>query len=171
MFKKVENLEQNISKIEETSYILPKIEQKFENFRKLHKEKLEVIKSAVQLLHGEVNTVIQTLEKNDRQSLSELNTSQSLFTTGATMRGDTRRLTFTSLLNSIQNEELKEIIEQLHPNKLILPLIQRLMRCVYVLSMEQFYNKVTRNVAFFIRFCINFIVGFNGEKSCETGDG
>jgi len=142
---KIENIEHNISKIEETSLILPQLEQRFESLQKLQKEKIKVIKSAVQLLQDEVNKTLQSVGRNDRQILSDLDNSQIM--NSVTLRGETRRLNFQDLLDSIKNDELREIVEQLQPNKLIKPLVQKLMKNVYELFMEKVHYKTTRNLA------------------------
>jgi len=147
---KVENLEQNISKIEETSFILPQIEQRLDSLQRLNKEKIRVIKSAAQLMHEEVNRTLQLLTQNDRQILSDLNVAQSsiILSNANTMRGDMKpTATFPDLLNSIQNDDVREIVELMQPEKFLKPVLQKMMRCVYVLFMEKFYNKTTRNLA------------------------
>lgn len=134
-------MEHNISRIEETSFILPQIEQKFNSLKNLHKDKMEAIKLAVQLFQREVSNVAQSLTRNDRQLLSELNTSQNVYST----RGDGKP-TFYSFMNSIQNYEVREILEHLQPAKILKPLIDNLMRYFYDLSVEKFHNNIMRNV-------------------------
>ena len=138
-------MEQNISRIEETSFILPQIEQKFNSLKSLHKDKMDAIRLAIQLFQQDVSNVIQSLTRNDRQFLSELNTSQNLLST----RGDGKP-TFYTLMSSIQNYEVREILEQLQPVKILKPLIQNLMRYFYDLSVEKFHNNIMRNVKHYL---------------------
>lgn len=147
---KVDNIEHNISKIEETSFILPQIEQKLDNLQRLNKDKMKVIKSAVQLMHEEVNKTLQLLSQNDRQILSDLSVSQSsiILSNVNTLRGDIKStITFPELINTIHNDDVREIVEMMQPEKFLKPVLQKMMRCVYVLFMEKFYSKTTRNLA------------------------
>ncbi len=100
-------------------------------------------------MHEEVNRTLQLLTQNDRQILSDLSVSQSsiILNNVNTVRGDIKpTVSFPELLNTVQNEEVREIVELMQPEKFLKPVLQKMMRCVYVLFMEKFYNKTTRNV-------------------------
>lgn len=129
---KVDNLEGNLQKLEKTPYILQRIEERFDNIQKNHREKLQNIKSAIQRLYSEINKICMKIGCDDILSSIEIDPfSQRIVGKG-----------------SSSEIEIQDLIKLLNPSNLLKPLVQKLINHIYQKSLENFSTKVTKRMTY-----------------------
>jgi len=126
-------LEQNLSRLEETSFILPQVEQRVQSLENLHKRKIEAFELAAHMLRTEVDKI-----------LSSLNPKDPVFTTKS--KRDSNCFVHSSFLDTSLVSEIPDFAQEIHPDKIIRPLIRKLIKHFYINFSEKFSNQVIQKV-------------------------
>jgi len=146
---KIDHLEAGISRIEDAKVIFPQIEQKVEHLKKLQKDKLEIIKTAANLLNDSLNKTLQSLLKQDMndhsQNRNPLNYSMS---SGFSMCEESQ-LSFQTLIQASKNEDIKYILDKMNVTKVLKQIIEALMKQIYGSVVENFKNKIFKKLTVF----------------------
>ena len=142
---RVDSLEHNLSRIEDAKQLLPQIENKVETLKRNQKEKLEILKYGAQLMNDQINKLSTLFNSNGLASFGDpfASTHQSIFLSTI---GEERPMTFTSLLQSTKNEEIKQILEKMNIGKSLKGVLENLIKFIYSLVYENVYTKTNKKV-------------------------
>jgi len=138
-------LENNLTRIEDTKYLLPQIEQKIEFLRKTQREKIEILRCASQLLNDQFVKLLNLFTRNEMASFGDpfSSTTQSFFTS---VIGDERNTTISGLIQATKNEEIRTILEKMNVGKILKAIIENIVKFVYSTVFENFNTKVGKKV-------------------------